>query len=243
MFEQASPNTIPTALTPVLEQITNHSMFRDQKLVPDHLMEQLPEYRYSEYTSELTKGLGRIVGKVPWVGTTSMASPIVIDNYLRAWTGSLGTYVKNAMDASLRKAGVLPDPVLPASTLADIPFVKAFVVRYPDAQANSIQKFQDSYQNMMQYQNTFKALIKQGEFGQAQQILSDNPNAFVKLQKLDKMISEQNQMVHALYKNPSIQPDQKRQLIDGIYYQMIQSARAGNNLIDAIQQQPMQTKH
>ena len=31
----------------------------------------------------------------------------------------------------MRKSGVMPDPVTPTPTLADIPVVKAFVVRYP----------------------------------------------------------------------------------------------------------------
>lgn len=243
MFEQASPNTIPTALTPILEQITNHSMFRGTPLVPDHLMQQLPEYRYSEYTSELTKAIGTLVGKVPYIGSTTSAAPIVIDNYLRAWTGSLGTYVKDGIDASLRKAGILPDPPLPASTLADIPFVKAFVVRYPSAQAQSIQDFQDSYRQMSMVTTTFKALIKQGEIGQAQQLMAKDPQAFDKLDKINKTLNEQNQLVRTLYKIPGIKPDEKRQVIDGIYYQMIQLSRAGNNIIDALGQQPTPTKH
>lgn len=248
LFEQATPSMMPNALVPVMEQLSNHSFFRNQKLVPDHLMEQLPEFRYSDYTSELTKALGHIAGKVPFIGfkserTPSFADPLVIDNYLREWTGGMGTYVKDAMDFSLRKAGVLPDPVMPARALADIPFVRAFVVRYPDAQAASIQEFQDSYHQMAMVQNTFKALIKQGQVTQAQQVMADNPTAFNNLQRIDKTITEQNQMVRAIYKNPSIKPAEKRQLIDGIYYQMITLSRAGNNLVESLQETKGVTKH
>jgi len=238
MVEQASPNTIPTGITPILEQLTNHSMFRGTQLVPDHLMQQLPEYRYSEYTSELTKAAGKLVGYVPFVKNTSMASPVVIDNYLRAWGGSLGTYVLQGADAALRKAGVLPDPMLPTRTLADIPFVKAFVVRYPDAQAESIQRFQDSYQHMSQVTNTFKALIKQGEVAQASSLMQSNPQAFYKLDNINKTINEQNQLVRMIYKNPGIKPDEKRQLIDATYFQMIQISSAGNNIIKTMDASP-----
>lgn len=238
MFEQATPNTIPTALTPILEQITNHSMFRGTPLVPDHLMQQLPEYRYSEYTSELTKAVGKLVSYVPFVGRTSSASPVVIDNYLRAWTGTMGTYVKEAADAALRKSGVLPDPLLPASSLADIPFVRAFVMRYPSAQAESIQRFQNDYRDMSMVTNSYKALMKQGQVAQARDLALNNPSAFVKLDSINKALNEQNQLVRALYKNPAIKPDEKRQLIDSTYYQMIQIARAGNNMIGAIKDMP-----
>src|SRR6185369_12964742 len=67
MFEQALPNVIPNALMPVMEQMTNYSMFRAKPLVPNHLMQELPEYRYSEYTSELTKAAGHLLGKVPYL--------------------------------------------------------------------------------------------------------------------------------------------------------------------------------
>lgn len=248
MFEQATPNMMPNALVPVMEQLANHSFFRNQKLVPDHLMTQLPEFRYSDYTSELTKALGRIAGKVPFLGfrserTPSFADPVVIDNYLRAWTGTMGTYVKDGMDYSLRKAGVLPDPVMPARALADIPFVRAFVVRYPDAQAASIQQFQDDFHQMSMVTNTFKSLIKQGQVADAQKVMSDNPQAFNNLSRIDKTLTDQNQMVRAIYKNPSIKPDEKRQLIDGIYYQMITLSRSGNSLINSLQESSAVTKH
>src|SRR6185369_16270373 len=232
MFEQALPNVIPNALMPVMEQMTNYSMFRAKPLVPNHLMQELPEYRYSEYTSELTKAAGHLLGKVPYLKDTSMASPMVIDNYLRQWTGALGGYVMTAADASLRKAGVLPDPVLPTKSLADIPFIKAFVSRYPSAQAQSIQEFQNSYNQMKQYQNTFKDLIKQGEMQQAQDLMTNNPTQFYKLDSINKTISEQNKFIRLIYKNPQIGGDEKRQIIDATYYQMISLAKQGNEMLD-----------
>lgn len=234
--EQAAPNFMPNAITPLLEGVTNHSFFRDQKLVPDHLMEQLPEYRYSEYTSELTKAIARLVGYVPYVKNTQAASPIVIDNLLRQWTGALGTYTLSAADYSLRKAGVLPDPPLPTSTLADIPFVKAFVVRYPSATAESVQKFQDDYHQKAEVYNTFKALMQQGDPNAALKVMQSNPTAMAKMDSIDKAIAQQNQLIRLIYKNPGIDPDQKRQLIDATYYNMINMARAGNDAMKSLDQ-------
>lgn len=231
-------NAVPTAVTPVLEQLTNHSFFTGRDLVPSYLddpkMGVLPEYRYTEYTSELTKALGHIVGMVPGVKDTSMASPIVIDNYLRAWTGGLGTYAIQAADYDLRKMGVLPDPVKPADTLADIPVIKAFAVRFPAATAESIQRFREDYQDRRMAYNTIQTLAKQGDFDAWQRVQQMNPQAFVKLDAMDRALNEQNMLIRAIYKNPGIPPDEKRQLIDATYYNMIQMTRVGNQMMKEI---------
>jgi hypothetical protein len=234
MGEQAMPNLMPTALTPVLEQMSNYSFFKGGKLVPEHLMNELPEYRYNPYTSELTKALGQIVSYVPYVGKTSAASPIVIDNYLRAWTGGLGFYALQAADAGLRHAGVLPDPVLPASTLSDIPFIKAFIVRYPSSTAQSIQDFQNEYHRHLEGYNTFQDLMKQGQPDAAQNLVAKNPEYMDKLDEINKAITEHSQLVRAVYKNPDISPDEKRQLIDSTYFEMIEIAKSGNATFKAI---------
>lgn len=231
---QATPNIIPTAMLPVMEQITNHSFFKNNTLVPDHLNKLLPEYRYTDYTSELTKSIGGIVGKVPYVGDTSSAAPVVIDNYIRQWTGGLGSYALQMADAGLRKAGVLPDPVLPSSTLADIPFVKAFVVRYPSSTAESIQAFREDYQHRSMVYATVQNLAKQGDAEAATKLMQMNPGAMMKLDGIDKTLQQEGQLVHNIFKNPEIPPDQKRQLIDSTYYNMIAITKAGNDTMRTV---------
>jgi len=232
------PNLIPTSVGPFVEQMTNYSFFSGHQLVPAFMADAktgvLPEYRYTEYTSELTKALGHIVGTVPGVKDTSIASPIVIDNYLRAWTGGLGTYALQAADAGLRKAGVLPDPVMPEKTLADIPVVKAFVVRYPSAQAESIQRFREDYSESSQYVNTLKTLAKQGDFDAFMRVSQMDQFKLIKLDGIDKALSEQNQLIRMVYKNPDIAPDEKRQIIDATYYNMIQQTHMGNDMLKEV---------
>lgn len=235
------PPVMPTAVQPIFEQITNYDLMSGRDLVPSYLEDAktgvLPEYRYTEYTSELSKTLGSIVGQVPWVGATSTASPIVIENYVRDWTGGLGAYALQAADYGLRKTGILPDPVLPASTLSDIPIVKAFAVRYPSASAESIQNFREEYVKRVQAYNTVKALAKQGDFEASMRVMQMNPQAMVKLDGIDRMLSESNQLIRLVYKNPAMNPDEKRQLIDATYYNMIQGARMGNDLMKEVDSQ------
>jgi len=126
------PAVVPTAVAPIINQFANRSTFSNQTLIPSPMEKYLPEYQFTPYTTELSKAIGRNIG--PWMGfrndpeppivggvSRAISSPILIENYVRGWTGGLGMYLLDFADWSLRKSGVLPDPVLPTKTLADIP--------------------------------------------------------------------------------------------------------------------------
>lgn len=248
MIKALMPSAIPTIGVPFLEQFANRSTFTDRTLIPADMEKHLPEYQYTPYTTEVAKKLGQIIGAFPGISDSkteqttmggisrSLTSPILIENYLRAWTGNLGTYALNAADSALRAAGVLPDPPKPASTLADIPFVKAFVVRYPSASAQSIQDFHDTYAKQKIYYDTWMAKLKEGDIESAERIqAAGGPMMFAKLDGIDKVLTEQNKMVRDIYKNPAVQPEEKRQLIDTIYGKMIELSRDGNAALRQIE--------
>jgi hypothetical protein len=58
---------------------------------------------------------------------------------------------------------VLPDPVKPLDTLSDLPVIKAFVIRYPSASAQSIQDFYDDYFASKRLYDTKMMLAKEGD--------------------------------------------------------------------------------
>jgi hypothetical protein len=72
-------------------------------------------------------------------------------------------YAVQVADGALRKTGVLPDPVKPAATLADIPVIKAFVVRYPRPRRSRSQDFNEHYKASKMVIDTVQYLAKQGE--------------------------------------------------------------------------------
>lgn len=242
------PPVTPTAVRPIVEQATNTSFFTGQRLVPDSKEKLLPEYQYNDYTSELTKKIGGMIGAIPGMRSDfapdqakALASPIVIDNYVRQWTGNMGNYVVQLADYGLRKAGILNDPVTATATLADIPVVKAFVVRHPSSQAQPIQDFYQHEANNQKFYDTVRQLAKAGDLVSLQKELGLQPGDkvdFVKLNQaaaqLDRMpglktaLGNMSMAVHAINLNPGIKPDEKRQLIDTIYNQMIQTSAAGN---------------
>jgi len=255
--EVSIPSFIPTAAAPVVDQFANRSTFTNRTLIPADVEKQLPEYQYTPYTTELSKALGKIVGSFPGMRDASISqegmvggaaravtSPILIENYIRAWSGGLGNYALQAADALLRKAGVLPDPPKPTSTLSDIPVIKSFVVRYPTATTQSLQDFQDQYESNKRYYDTWMAKAKEGDVEATQRIEGfGGPRIFVQLDGIKQTLTEHSHLIRDIYKDPKMPPDEKRQLIDTLYYSMIEIGKSGKEMMREIFKDKPQTVH
>ena len=235
------PSAIPTFAAPIVEQFANRSTFTDRALIPRSMEGQLPEYQYTDYTTETAKLLGSIFGQFPGMENAAinpsnplsgvaraMTSPVLLENYLRAWTGGLGMYALQAADSGLRAAGVVPDPPEPAATLADIPVVKAFAVRYPSASAQSIQDFYDRYDENKTYYDTWMAQARGGNLQALDRIQAGGgPLMFVQLDGIAGALGDISKITREVAKNPDIPPEEKRQLIDSMYFRMIDLSAAG----------------
>lgn len=243
-----TPNFMPTAVQPVFEQWANRSTFTDRTLIPAIVEKQLPEYQYTPYTTELSKKLGSIVAAFPGMRESSvqpgtytgpaaraLTTPILIENYVRAWTGGLGTYALNAADLALRKAGMLPDPITPTATLADIPFVKAFAVRYPSATTESIQRFHDDMARDKKYFDSWMAKASEGDIEATKRIeQAGGTRMFLRLDAINQTLSEHSALIRDIYKEPKMPAAEKRQLIDGLYYAMIQISKGGRDMLGKV---------
>jgi hypothetical protein len=243
------PNMVPNVATPIVEQFSNRSLFTGTPLVSASAEKLLPEYQYSEYTTEAAKALGRMFSAFPGmedrairdekslIGGTARAltTPALLENYLRAWTGGLGMYALQVADKALREAGVLPDPVLPANTLADLPVIKAFAVRYPSASAQSIQEFYSEYYAQKRAYETIMDRAKQGD-ERAAELAETHKSSLAQLDGIRETLTEHSQLVRLIHKNPEMSRDDKRQLIDTLYFRMIEVAQAGNDALRQIKE-------
>ncbi len=231
LFETISqmivPSFIPDAIVPVAEHATGVNFFTDRPLIPSYLEQQLPAYRYTEYTTETSKALGKIVGSIPLMQEQYSASPMVIENYVRGWTGTLGMYALQLADAGLIKSGAVEDPVKPAWTIADVPAVKSFVIRYPSAQAQSIQDFYDEYSRANMILNTLKDKMKKGEPEEVEFIMAEYDNQIKNLAGYKESLTIQSNIIHAVQRQKDWTPEEKRQLIETTYYQMIEISKRG----------------
>lgn len=228
------PGIVPNVAAPVIEQFANRSLFTGAPIIPADAENLLPEYQFQPYTTELTKALGRIVGSMPAMHSSQAASPVLIDNYIRQWSGGLGVYAVKIADAGLRKTGVLPDPIQPASTLADIPIIKAFIVRNPSGGAQPIQDFYDAYADRKRVVDTVRNLARNGDVVAANKEAKLNPAAMVKIDGIHRALVNQQKFIKLVWKNPNISAEEKRQLIDTSYERMLLISKSGNALIKDI---------
>lgn len=228
---------LPTATVPVLEQMVNRNFYTQQPLVRHSMENKLPEMKYDRYTSATAQTIGKLLSYVPLVKDIGpqdarLSSPKVIENYIHGWGGTLGYYAVDVLDKGLIAAGIQPKPVKPTNTLADIPFVKEFVIRFPNAHPQSVSDFEDRYKQADEVHNSVKQLMKDGDVQGAVKLQDRYAINMERLTGVDKAIQNLNSSIQKTYSTPDIDPVQKRQLIDMMMFQMTSMAKEGNKLMD-----------
>lgn len=223
----ALPSPIPAFAKPLVEQFANRSMFTGRPIVPASVERELPEYQYNDYTTATGKTLGKLVGFVPYIGKTSFASPLVIENYVSAWGGTLGRYALQLGDKFLTAAGVAPEQAKPLSTLSDIPFVRAFVVRHPTMDTNSVTQFYEANDRFQKLKYSIQARAREGNIEEAEKLQRLQLLEFggLDLGQVQEALAAQSQMIRLVYRNPDMTPQEKRQQIDSLYYLIASIAR------------------
>lgn len=241
LLRGALPNVLPTAVTPMFEQATNKNFFTGRPVVSSHVEGMLPEYQYNEYTSTVAKQLGKVISYVPGLRDigpkdAKLASPQVIDNYIHDWSGTLGQYVLKTVGYGERLAGVTQHVPDAAMTMADIPFVKAFISRNPSQNLQPIQDFYDDYEKAARINTTISTLMKSGDadsINQAMQLQQTKQKDMLQLTEVKKSLGTLAKAINGVNDHPTMTPTDKRQLIDSMYYQMSMIAKMGNRMVDA----------
>jgi hypothetical protein len=220
-------NPLPTILVPPVEQKTNYSIFRGKPLVPDYMDRQLlGPYQFNPYTTETSKLLSRTLAAM--IGDHNAPSPIVIDNYIRGWTGGLGNYFMMALDKALIETGIIDDPVRPTDSLTKIPGLRAFNLRDPSMQSEFITDFYEEYNKYKKYKPTIDKLKKDGDFKEAAKLavrkkLVDKNIAV--LERYKTIIDQHNEYVRKAFNMKNVDPDQKQQIIDDMVFMSIKMAK------------------
>ena len=220
-------NPLPTILVPPVEQATNYSIFKDRPLVPDYMDRQLlGPYQFNPYTTETSKLLSRTLAAI--IGDHNAPSPIVIDNYIRGWTGGLGNYFMMGLDKALIETGIIDDPIRPTDSLTKIPGLRAFNLRDPSMQSEFITDFYDEYNKYKKYKPTIEKLKKDGDFKEAAKLAKRkklvDENIAV-LERYKTIIDQHNEYVRKAFNMKDADPDQKQQIIDDMVFMMIKMAK------------------
>ena len=126
----------------------------------------------------------------------------------------------------------MPDIPKPEDTLADIPFVKSFVVRHPGSGSQHTIDFYKNYRRHDQNLNTYKKLLVE-EPERAETFLKKigGIGNATPLTGYKDAIGNYASLIRGIYKDPEMSPEDKRQLIDGYYRDMSAMAKQGNALM------------
>jgi hypothetical protein len=124
ILSNLSFNPIPVAALPIIENLTNYSVFTDRPVVGRGLEGVAPEAQYTSSTTEVAKTLGKIIGY----------SPIKIDHLIRGYTGNMGMYAASMLDTVLASQD---DPVRATKRFEQLPVIKRFF----STDAGSIEAF------------------------------------------------------------------------------------------------------
>jgi hypothetical protein len=220
---QFLPPFFPTLVLPGVEAITNHSFFAGKPLVPDSLKDATGDMQYTDATTEPAKALSRLLG--PHQNDLADISPIVVDNFARQWTGTLGIQAMRAVGATFKTGA--------PTQMADIPFVGSFFVRNPTMSAQPIQDFYEGMQKLeARYANT-KIALKKNELEIYQQDAAKG-RMYMSLSNMRQAINVQRSVLDAINDNEEMTREEKQQATDRIASDMILVARTGVRLMDTL---------
>ena len=197
-------NPIPQAFLPVLENVANYSFFTGQPIVGKGLEDVAPKYQVSSGTSMLAQQIGEATN----------SSPVKIDNLIRGYTGTLGTYAVMALDSIMRGEG---DPTKATMKAEQMPVIKRFFAS--DEATGTITAYYEMKKAVDESTRTINFLERTGNADDLRAYMEDKGAKMqaVKplIQTLDKdmtMLREFRRMVQM----SNMDADTKRETLDNI---------------------------
>lgn len=222
----------PQVILPIYETWVNKSWFRNTPLVPEYIAKTLPnEMQYTNYTSETAKLIAATVNKIIGVDT-KFNNPIAIENFIKAWTGTLGRYAIQLSDKALIASGMIDDPIKPTQPLSSMPVFRAFLAKRPDLQSQWITKFYEEYNAVEKIKNKAAALEKQGKVLESEKVREQLTGQQLQLSIYAESIKEYGAIIRNTYNNKEYTAEEKRELIDLFAEQMILTAKKSLDLLN-----------
>jgi len=214
VFEGVNPGFIPTAVRPLLEAYANRNIFTDRPLVPQHIKNVDPTYQAHPYTSQLSKWTAQVLNKAG-----IKVSPIVLDNSLYGYTGGLGRTITGAVDMAAKTGE-------PAPQMADLPFLRAFAVRYPSASTESVTKFYQRMEELERKSATQKFARDNGvKISKGEGLVGGEAAELKWIRSVNKRMSALRKQIRNITASKALDPQEKRRRIDTANIQIVKLAR------------------
>lgn len=202
VIDSLAPSFMPTAMIPVVEAMTNYSLFRQRNIIPQS-QENLPAHlQYGANTSEVAK----------FVGDKINVSPYIVDNTIRGYGGGLAGLGLSGIDAA---TGAKEKNA--SKKWYEAPGLRGFTAA-PYQSSNSVQRVYDDYKEQEKLHNEFKLTGQRPDGYDAKE--------FAKLKSASDSLKGLNKASKAIINNERMSGEQKREQLDKINMRKANIARS-----------------
>jgi len=218
--EFISQNPVPTAISPFIEAHFNKTIFTGRTIVPEYRKEMKKHLQYSPYTTEISKKTAKVLADI----FGESFSPAYAENLIRGWYGTAGYNVLQTIDKAFIKSGAVKAPAIPAwKDATEWPLFRSFFAKYPMLNSRDLEQFWTKHRQQIALESSIRSLMKEGDIEQAKKLMNEGTGKNLKPANL--AMRRMLQAVTAIQNSDQYEADEKRELIDQIYLQMMAIAQ------------------
>jgi len=203
---------VPQTALPLLEAATNYSFYTGRNIVGAGMEGVSPEFQKGPSTSKVASLLGEEMG----------VSPMKVDHIIKGYTGTIGTYVVDLMDAIGDLNSESPKA---AKRFEQMPVIKRFAVD-PEAkgQVTAYYKLKDAVDETVR---TINLLERTGKVEELSAYAQDNAKMFATRHYISNMEKQMKVMRNAALQinNSSMSAEEKRDALSAINQAQINLTR------------------
>lgn len=195
-------NPIPQAVLPIFENVTNYSFFTGEPVIGRGVEDLAPAYQFGAGTSVLARQMGEAL----------KYSPQKIDNFIRGYTGTLGTYAMMMLDSALEQEG---DPPRAAKRMEQLPVIKRFFA----SNTGTVSAYYDMKEEVDTVVTTVNMLQRTGNSEDLKTYLEENKKLYglkSYVATLDKNMKQLNNATRLINRSKTMNSDEKREALDRI---------------------------
>lgn len=197
------PIPIPQALKPAIEAGLGKSFYTGRDVLSAREKELLPEEQFRANTAEVSKALGKDLG----------FSPIIFENLVRGYTGTLGLAFLHTLSLGAPKN---ESPEAAVKRLSEYPLVGgAFQPNDAGGISNAVY---ERFNEDIKVRNSFKKMLDEGRTAEANALLQRRGNEIMEAEIGDVFKQNMTKLTQAerAIAASNLSPDEKRKQLDNI---------------------------
>jgi len=213
------PLPIPQALKPAIEAGLGKSFYTGRDILSAREKELLPEEQFRVNTAEISKLIGQTAG----------VSPIILENLVRGYTGTMGLAFLHALSL-----GVPPGegPEKAVKRLSEYPIVGgAFQPNDAGAIVNSVY---ERMNDALKVERTYEKLVTEGRTAEANSLLQRKGQEFMQAELANEFKANMNQITAAerAVQASNMSAEEKRKQLDDLRKLKISIAKEIRDVAD-----------